>query len=461
MKNSAPPQDAPVDDGSMLPDTAAEAGRGPAVAFTRRVPQPAAKSGVTTTDDGDEVTLAPDGDEDTPTRRGRGDKQKQPKGPKPMSPAARRRALDAERRKMRLGVRYGGDRWKRLLVEGALVFALILSVVALTVAANKPSKDQIASEVKAQLATSGLNFPSGEAVMWAGQALRVWGTWDESNPDTRAALLAPFLSQGMDTQAGWNGKGKQEVIYSALNPQPVASDANHAVISGAYQRADLTWACVGLPVYAYHPAEFSEDAPWAFALAGNPVPLACNPRTGAVPLPNTQTGLRNDADLARSLGTDFLPGFFSAWAASDANALTQYTASGVTTMGLGGAMASTPPPVIGTVLLPVDTNGVVEGKTYQATVPVTWTVNNSTSKVTATYTVPVAKRGDRWYVTGEPVAAPQAPEVTSGQPGSIPSPGNGVTPDPKTYPTPSTTTPSPAPSEVDPSSTGSPKQDSP
>lgn len=389
---------------------------------------------------------------DKPTGK-RGRPEKAPKPEKALTPAARKRALDGKRRKMRLGSRYGGDRWKRRLLEFALIGGLVFALAAMVIAIQKPSRSQIADEVNKQLASSGLNFPNGEAVMWAGQALRVWGTWNEKSPDTRATLLAPFLSQGMDAQAGWNGKGSQEVIYASMNPQPKTSDSSHAIISAAYQRADLTWACVSMPVYAYHPKEFSSNAPWAFALAGNPVPTACNPRTGAVPLPGPGSTMKVDADIGRNLATSFFPGFFSAWAASDSNALTQYTDSGVTTMGLGGAMASIPPPVIGDVSVLVDASGVVEGKTYAATVPVTWTVGSTTSKVSAVYNVPITKRGDRWYVTGEPVAAAQAPEVIGGQPGSVPAPGDGVTPDPKTYPSLPTTAPEPAPSSVNPAVT--------
>lgn len=371
------------------------------------------------------------------------------KKPKPLSPAARKRALDAQRRKMRLGTRYGGDRWKRVVLESVLVGAVLLSIISLIVAVQKPSRDEIAAEVTAQVASSGLNFPSGEAVMWAGQVLRVWGTWDEKSADSRAVLLAPYLSQGMDAQAGWNERGKQEVIYSSLDPQPKTIDSSHAIVVGAYQRSDLTWSCVALPIFAFHPKEFSANAPWAFALSGNPVPTACNPRTGAVPLPGPGADMKTDPDLGRDLAASFFPGFFSAWAASDANALTQYTSSGVTTMGLGGAMASVPPPSVGEVTVLVDADGAVEGKVYEALVPVSWTVANTTSKVSATYAVPIIKRGDRWYVNGEPTAAPQAPGVNGGQPGALPEPGAGVTPDPKTYPKQNTTPPPAAPATAD------------
>lgn len=404
----------------------------------------------------DEPGVEPDGSAapGTSTSRNPFSRGGGPKKVKPMSPAAKRRALDTRRRKMRLGNRYGGDRWKRRMLEFALFAGVALGILALVVAVSKPSKDQIAGEVTAQLESSGVNFPSGEAVMWAGQALRVWGTWDEKNPDSRAVLLAPYLSQGMDKQAGWNGKGKQQVIYSSMNPEPQTIDASHAIVTAAYQRGDQTWACVALPVYAYHPKEFSGNAPWAFALAGNPTPTACNPRTGAVTPPSQNTKMKVDTDLGRTLSTDFFPGFFSAWAASDANALTQYTASGVTTMGLGGAMASVPPPSIGgdaSVL--VDDNGAVEGRTYIATVPVTWTVANSTSQVSAVYSVPMVKNGDRWYVAGEPVASPVSAVAASGQPGAVPQPGDGISPEP--LPGPSTSGPPSAPATVDPT-TGTP-----
>lgn len=89
-------------------------------------------------------------------------------------------------------------------------------------------------------------------------------------------------------------------------------------------------------------------------------------------------------------------------------------------------MASNPQPQIGEVKVWVDEGGVRDGTTYNAIVPVTWTVAGSNAKVSAEYMVPVKKEGERWFVAGEPVAAQQSSDVQGGSAQVIPEPADGV-----------------------------------
>jgi hypothetical protein len=350
------------------------------------------------------------------------------KGEKPKNAAQRKRAADQARRTQRFGIRYGGDRRRWFTLQALVVGFFALSLISFLVAVQKPNREEIRAEVQAQLADSGTGFPTGEAVMWAGQVLRVWGTWDQASPETREVLISAYLTSGMDSQAGWNGKGVQQVMYASINPEPKVLDAHHAIVQGTYQDQDGIWRCVSIPLYAYKPKEFTGDAPWAFALANNPTPSACSPRTGAPALGEATVpdGMLADEELGQQLATSFFPGFFAAWGASDADALAQYTAAGVTTMGLGGAVESVPPPTIGTttIMVPRET-GARDGDVYQATTQVTWTVSGSASQVTSTYHVDMRKQGDRWYAVSEPAAAPQSEEATGGRPGTVPAPGDG------------------------------------
>ncbi|MEV0133896.1 conjugal transfer protein [Dactylosporangium sp. NPDC050688] len=346
-----------------------------------------------------------------------------------------RQARKAKRERARAlseGLRFTGSRRRWLLMTGALGVAPIVSLVSLVVALNKPGRVDIADLVRAEMLAAGSQFPKGDAVMWAGQVARVWGTWDERATTQRAVLLAPYLSQGMDSQAGWNGKGVQQVLYASVNPEPEVRDANHATIDAVYQIQDGTWRCVALPVFAYKPKDFGSGAPWAFALAGNPVPTACAPRTGAPSLPFSPAQ-QVDREGAEDLRTAFLPGFFAAWAASDQAALRQYTVSGLRTMGLGGAFMSSPLPTIGNVAL---RSASEDSDEYTATVAVTWSVSGSAATITTVYEVPLTKSGAQWFVTGEPVAPVQDPGVGGGNPG-----GTAVDPatsnSPGMYPNPS------------------------
>lgn len=394
-----------------------------------------------------------------PNKKGSGAKPS--KTGKPKSAAQLRKERNAAKRKAKDGARYnGGNRKYFLGAAVALAVLAILAPMSIMISASRPSEDQVRTIVKEAMTDSGSDFPTGQAVMWSGQVLRVWGTWDEENADSREVSIAPYLSSGMDPQAGWNGAGKQEITYASVNPEPNVLDANHATVDAVYQIGDGSWRCVTIPVYAYKPDSFDTNAKWAFALAGNPTPSACAPRTGAPSVDeNVYAGDENrkeDDELGKTLSDSYFPGFFSAWAASDSDALQQYTASGVKTTGLGGAMASNPQPEIGEVRVWTDDDGVKDGTVYNAVVPVTWTITGSNSRVSAEYLVQVKKEGERWFVAGEPQAAQQATDVQGGRPQNIPQPDDGVTEG--KYPS-SQETETPNPDEVDPNDSSEPSDE--
>lgn len=378
---------------------------------------------------------------------------KKNKPAKPKSAAELRREREKANRRIKRGVRYGGGRRALMAILGLMAAAVLLAVAALAMAASKPTQADVEAAVDDRLTTSGYEFPQGEAVMWAGQVLRVWGTWDSENPEARAVALAPYLSSGMDAQAGWNEEGTQKLIYASVNPEPLVTSENHASVEAVYQIGDGSWRCVSIPTYAYHPEDPNLEQEWAFSLAGNPTPVPCAPRTGAPSLDDAAApgqdpeGMVPDDELAATLSESFFPGFFSAWAGSNSNALEQFTASGVTLTGLGGAMASTPQPVVGESLVWVDEGGPQDGKVYYAYVPVTWTITGTDTSLTAAYVVPVKRDQDRWFVAGEPMSAEQSTDVGGGAPVQIPAPDTEVAPE--AFP------------EAQPSSTGEPKESSP
>ncbi|GAB3856431.1 hypothetical protein GCM10027610_091260 [Dactylosporangium cerinum] len=165
---------------------------------------------------------------------------------------------------------------------------------------------------------------------------------------------------------------------------------------------------------------------------------AAHRRAQPAPGPSQQV----NRDGADDLRATFLPGFFAAWAASDQAALRQYTVSGMRTMGLGGAFLSLPLPTIGDVLLRSASESSDE---YSATVPVTWSVPGSPATLTTVYEVPLTKSGAQWFVTGEPAAPVQAPNVSGGNPSGLvadPNASSGA----GTYPNPSGSPVVPGPS---------------
>lgn len=379
---------------------------------------------------------------------------------KPKTASQLRKERNDAKRKAKDGIRYSGGN-RKYFIGGAVIFVVfaLLAPIAIMVASSKVSEDEVRAIVDEEMTDSGSDFPTGQSVMWAGQVLRVWGTWDEESADSREVSIAPYLSSGMDPQAGWNGSGKQEITYASVNPEPKVLDANHASVDAVYQIGDGSWRCVTIPVYAYKPDSFDTNAKWAFSLAGNPTPSGCSPRTGAPTVDEeVYSGGKDrteDTELGRTLQSSFFPGFFSAWAGSDPDALQQYTASGVKTTGLGGAMASNPQPEIGEVRVWTGKDGAVkDGTVYNAIVPVTWTITGSNSRISAEYLVQLKKDGERWFVAGEPQAAQQATDVQGGNPQNIPQPDDDVTEG--KYPS-SQETEAPKPDEVNPNdSEGSP-----
>lgn len=342
----------------------------------------------------------------------------------------------------------GGKRGRAVTLMALIIVIALLAVVNFGLVLTRPSQSDIDERVATAMREQGQDFPRGQAVSWADQLVVDWATWDAGNKDERKVRMAQYLTSGMDEQAGWNGKGTQKVTFTSANPEPTVLDENRALVNVDYRLDDDSRRCVSVPVYAYKPEGLTgENVQWAFGLSSNPIPRPCAPRTGAMENPDIEESeetLTDNDELARELSSSFFPGFFSAWAASDANSLRQYSASGVTTIGLGGAMSSTPPPSVGDTVIMTPRNGEPQaGTVYTAFVPVTWTVAGSSAQITASYDVPMKLVGDRWYVAGEPTPSTSSPDAESGNPAEKVDPEEGTESDEEAE------KPQPAPTEGD------------
>lgn len=333
------------------------------------------------------------------------------------SPAVAK-AVAEQKKRIPIGTRYNGDRKKFFMLGVALIILPTFAVVAVIIALNRPSQQAVIDIVDSRLAASGTSFPTGEAIAWSGQVVKTWATWDEDDDSgLRETQLSQFLSQGMDANAGWNGKGKQSVQYVSVNPTPEVLDDSRAMIDATYQTDAGMYRCLTLSVYAYRPDGISDRSPSAFALAANPTPVACAPRTGAPALEERATPGYGDNDNQRAdlLASQFFPGFFAAWAASDAATLGQYVTTDTTLIGLGGAFESSPNPIINSVQLPTPIASTGEARTedpeatWIATVGVTWTLPGTSTQVSSSYMVELRKMGSQWQVTKEPEPITQQP----------------------------------------------------
>lgn len=318
-------------------------------------------------------------------------------------PSEKELKKQAKRSPVSFGAKYGGQRRVFLFLALALLISLGWNVLNFALLNTKASTSSVGSIVEEEVANStSSEFPVGDAAMWTESFVRIYGTWDYKTPGGRATDLSPYLAPGVDQQAGWDGKGTQSVIYSAVSSQPTIIDKNRAMFKATYQIQDGTWRCLSIPVYAYKPTDPSQGPTnsYGFAVTANPTPVPCALRVSA---PDTgETDFANtDQEAAATLRETFFPGFFSAWVSSDADSLRQYMAPDVTTFGLGGAYQ--PNVEITEVVLPI---GAEEDTAQPSTVYTAYVTvmlsSNDGSKTSATYKVPVASTGSQWQVMGEP-----------------------------------------------------------
>ncbi|MEV8473972.1 conjugal transfer protein [Streptomyces sp. NPDC051173] len=71
---------------------------------------------------------------------------------------------------------------------------------------------------------SGPQYPVEEAQAVAARFARSYLTWDESDPQARAAALARDMPRGTDTTDGWNSKGHQQVLVVQPSTVSVLGD---------------------------------------------------------------------------------------------------------------------------------------------------------------------------------------------------------------------------------------------
>lgn len=319
-----------------------------------------------------------------------------------------------------LGAKYGGRR-KIFAILAAAMIATLLAIPLLWMQINsKMSKSEAKQIVETAVADStAKTFPVGPAGMWMESFVRIYGTWDYKTPGARAADLSPYLAPGMDAQAGWNGKGTQRLIYSAVSNQPEIIDRQRAIFDVSYQIQDGTWRCAKVPVFAYKPTD-SKQGPvnqWGFAVTANPTPMPCALRVSVPDFAGNKFP-DQDQNAAETLRTSFFPGFFTAWIASDADTLRQFMAPDVKTFGLGGAYQSNAS--VDKVVLPIGAGekAAAPNTVYTAYVSVILT-DFTGSQLKATYKVPVASTGSQWQVMGEPEAIIQELQgLTEGLPES-------------------------------------------
>lgn len=309
----------------------------------------------------------------------------------------------------------GGTR-RAALASAVIIASFGMSLAALASANSRPTTAQVRETVQTTLKEAGTGFPTGEGAMWASAALHAWATWDENRPETREALIAEYLASGLDPQAGWNEQGTQRVIGAYINPTPEVRGASSAIYTGLVLLDDGTTRCYGLPTATYRSEKAASGSGHGFALAANPAPVSCPGRAGvgkaATGIIGQEEGTEENREAGQVLKESYFPAFFAAWGGSRKDELRQYVDGNIILLGLGGQVATSPPPIINNVTVYTEKNGVTDGRPYVAQVGVEWTTRDGSATLRAEYILQIIRRGGQWLVASEPVPVTQASNVS-------------------------------------------------
>jgi hypothetical protein len=210
-------------------------------------------------------------------------------------------------------------------------------VVVLLLAAISGIRSWISPNRTPETVVSGQSsFPADESRAVATRYAVSYLTWDEDSPDARPAQIGLDLAAGLDSRAGWNGRGKQtaDVAY----PGEVKADSNGitAVVDvrvrvhtftrqgRGWKTGPVVWERVSVPV-----ARTS-----ARVVASGPPTFVPDVRA-ALPDNMPEAGAPDD-DLTAATQKD-AEAFFGAYAESD-NKVSAVTAPGSTIRSLNGAV---------------------------------------------------------------------------------------------------------------------------
>ncbi|WP_314221836.1 conjugal transfer protein [Streptomyces zaehneri] len=183
------------------------------------------------------------------------------------------------------------------------------------------------------------DFPTRQAATFAEQYALLCMTFSPETASTRRADLARYASSGVDAECGWSGEGTSTAVSATWDgtAEKLAEYGDHGRYIGVQVRTDDgTLTTLTVPVYVK-----SLTTGEGMRVAGD---------VGQMPLPGRADVPETDQDdevvddgLAQQLQQQVLPGYFAAWGASDATAMTRFTtpdASESATAGLAGRLTT-------------------------------------------------------------------------------------------------------------------------
>lgn len=308
----------------------------------------------------------------------------------------------------RPGGRLRGGRRRHRGLTSAVFFSVIalfaICLIAFTAAILVPKdvEADLSAQEKQDLRLD--NYPTDAAaafaVRYATECLS-FDSAEDTNREERRSRLAGFATSGVDQDCGWNGQGKQTVVGTPFwdgTSSPVEEWPENARWLGIQATVSTNegprhTVSLAVPVYTDDPSTGEK-----FKVVGEvgQVPLSAQAEVPAREKPKI------DADLSRQLQDDLISPYFTAWAASDDNVLSRYTApnaSDTARTGLSGASGE-PKVTLVSVYVPADASGDSYswqvGDTAQADVTIDWASGETT--LSQSYRVTLTRADTGWFI---------------------------------------------------------------
>jgi hypothetical protein len=220
--------------------------------------------------------------------------------------------------------------WARRFFRGLVVAVLLLAAISGVRSWIRPNNGP------ATVVSNQSGFPSDEARAVATRYAVSYLNWDEENPDARPAQIGLDLAAGLDSRAGWNGRGKQSADRAypgevKVDPSGVTAAVDVRVQIRSYVKKGGAWA--GGP-YSWERLSVPVARTSSRVVASGPPTFVPDERVG-LPDNMPEAGLADD-DLTAATLRD-AEAFFSAYAESD-NKVSAVTAPGSTIRSLNGAV---------------------------------------------------------------------------------------------------------------------------
>ncbi|WP_256919597.1 conjugal transfer protein, partial [Streptomyces hilarionis] len=243
-------------------------------------------------------------------------------------------------------------------------------------------------------------FPTEQAAAFAEQYAQLCMTFSPDTSSARRAELARYASSGVDPECGWNGEGTGKAVSVAWDgtAEKLAEFGDHGRYIGVQVRADDgTLTTLTVPVYVKD-LRTGDGMRVAGDVGQMPMPAAAD-------VPEVDQGDEVvDDTLSTKLQKEVLPGYFTAWAASDATAMARFLTPDATltaTTGLAGRLTG---PQVGAVVALVPASAqdskpyaYAVGQPVQVRVVVDWSDAKGVA-VSRAYRMTIVNTAQGWFV---------------------------------------------------------------